>query len=844
MHSDSPRAREARLPILDCADEITSRLARERRLVVVAETGSGKTTQLPRLLLQAPDCPAGKIVVLQPRRLAARAVARRVAFEMGTREGECVGYRTRYERVESAQTRILFMTDGLFVRLAQGSPDLAGIHTVVLDEFHERGISSDLAAGIVRRLQEGRRPDLRLVIMSATLEAAKLAEIFGVEPLLIPGRVHPVEIRHLGDTPPTHDIVQRMAGVVAQAVQECDGDGLVFMPGRKEIQWTIEALRTRLQAGSIDLVALHGGQTPAEQDRALQLSDRRKIVIATNIAETSLTIPGVRFVVDSGLARVHRFDPRRDLNALRLEPISQASARQRAGRAGRTAPGICLRLWSDATQLRRSAFDTPEVHRIDLSESLLSLRVMGVGDARTFAWIDAPDEASRARAEQVLISCGAVDGAGELTHDGREMARIPAHPRLGRALLEGARRGCLARAALWAALLTERDAVERDDPAALRSFLELDDRAGDVLARERMLMAWKQGRARGAPIESDAAREIFKAAEQLQGAAQRAAGDESRRDESGGGAAESLAECFLLGFPDRIAWRLDRQRPHASMAGRRKVSIDKRSLCDGVGALLAFEVRQSGAGDSTETTLAMTVALERAWVEATLPHRFTTRTQERWEGESQSIVEVYEVLFDETIIDTTVRPPRDVHAAAALIAQRMCEEQLRPDDWQDQVEPWIARTRWVAATFPERALTTYDDDDLRILFGELAAGATRFSQVRARASLATIMSALSHDDQQFVARMAPADVRLASGYRMKLVYEVGQRPRGRAKIQDFYGVEETPRIAGGRVGITLEILGPNYRPLQVTSDLAGFWKVLYPELRNELRRRYPRQHWR
>ncbi len=844
MHSESQGGAGAPLPILAFAGQITERLARDRRLVLVAETGSGKTTQVPQILLRAVDSPAGKIVVLQPRRLAARAVARRVAFELGTREGDLVGYRTRYERVESSATRILFMTDGLFVRLAQGSPDLAGISTVVLDEFHERGISTDLAAGITRRLQSNRRRDLRLVVMSATLDAARLAEIFDVEPLMIPGRVHPVEIRHLGETPPGHDLAQRAAAVTEQIAQEVDGDGLIFMPGRNEIQRTLDALRARLPTGSIELFALHGGQTPDEQDRALQQSHRRKIVVATNIAETSLTIPGVRFVVDSGLARVHRFDPLRDLNGLHLEPISQASARQRSGRAGRTAPGVCLRLWSDAAQLRRAAFDTAEVHRIDLCEALLALLVMGEGDGMAFPWIDAPTEPSRDRAQRVLEAVGAVNPAGELTQVGKKMARIPAHPRLARALLEGAQRGCGRRAALWAALLTERDAAVRDDAALLRTHLETHDRPGDVLARERMLMAWKQGRARGAPIDVDAAREIFKAANDLADAAQRAAGELSQRDLDDAGSDESLAESFMLGFPDRIAWRGDRQRLHASMRGRRKVSIDKRSLYDGTGALIAFEVRQNGAGDSAETMLSMTVGLDRSWVEKTLPHRFTTRTQERWEGESQSVEEVEEVLFDEGVIESTVRPPRNVQLASALIAKQMICDRLRPDDWEEQVEPWIARTRWVAQTFPERGLISYSDDDFFVLFAELAAGATRFRQVRTRSSLAIMMSALSHEDQQFVARMAPAEFRLPSGYKMKLEYVPNQPPRGRAKIQDFYGVDETPRIAGGRVGITVELLGPNYRPLQVTSDLAGFWKVLYPQLRSELRRRYPRHQWR
>ena len=847
MHSEPRLARTDSLPINAFAQEIVGRITSDRKLVLVAETGSGKTTQVPQILLKSGVAGEGRIVVLQPRRLAARAVARRVAFEMGVREGGLVGYRTRYERVESAETKILFMTDGLFVRLAQGTQDLKGISVVVLDEFHERGISTDLAAGMVRRLQSQRRPDLRVAIMSATLDAARLGEVFGVEPLSVPGRMHPVDIRFLGDVRANEDVIDRAVNAIVDAAGNLQGDGLVFMPGRNEIQRTIEALRSRLPSGAFDVMALHGGQSPEEQDRALNPSDRRKIVVATNVAETSLTIPGIRFVVDSGLARVHRFDPLRDLNALKLEPISQASARQRAGRAGRTAPGVCLRLWSEATQNRRAEFDAPEVHRIDLSEALLGLSVVGENDPLKFPWIDSPDSSALDRALRVLVGCGAIDTQGRLTLNGRAMAQIPAHPRLARALLEGALRGCAQRAGLWAAFLSERDPFDRENSESMRRHLETDDRPSDVIARERIFLAWHGGKANRMSIDSDAAREVARAADHLSSAALRAAGDltqGSRGAQAGNSSDEAIAESFMLGFPDRIAWRLDRHRPHASMAQRRKVSIDKRSLHEGAGPLLAFEVRQSGGGDTTETTLSMTVALERAWLESTLPHRFSNRVEERWEASSQSVEEIEEQLFDDTVIERTVRPSRSLAVASEIIAVRMMEDGLRPDEWEEQIVPWIARTRWVAEIFPQRELLTYSDDDLRILFAEIAAGASRWSQVRGRSCLATVLSALSYEDQTFVQQMAPADIRLPSGYKMKLIYENGQPPRGSAKIQDFYGLDQTPSVAGGRVAVRLEILGPNRRPLQTTADLAGFWRVLYPEIRNELRRRYPRHEWR
>jgi ATP-dependent helicase HrpB len=847
MHSEPRLARTDSLPINAFAQEIIQKISRDRTLVLVAETGSGKTTQVPQILLKSGIAGEGRIVVLQPRRLAARAVARRVAFEMGVREGGLVGYRTRYERVESAETKILFMTDGLFVRLAQGTQDLRGISVVVLDEFHERGISTDLAAGMVRRLQSQRRPDLRVAIMSATLDAARLGEVFGVEPLSVPGRMHPVDIRFLGDVRASEDVIDRAVNAIVDAAGNLQGDGLVFMPGRNEIQRTIEALRSRLPSGAFDVMALHGGQSPEEQDRALNASDRRKIVVATNVAETSLTIPGIRFVVDSGLARVHRFDPLRDLNALKLEPISQASARQRAGRAGRTAPGVCLRLWSEATQNRRAVFDAPEVHRIDLSEALLGLSVVGENDPLKFPWIDSPDSSALDRALRVLVGCGAMDTEGRLTLNGRAMAQIPAHPRLARALLEGARRGCAQRAGLWAAFLSERDPFDRENSESMRRHLETDDRPSDLIARERIFLAWHGGKVNRMSIDSDAAREVARAADHLSSAALRAAGDltqGSRGAQAGNSSDEAIAESFMLGFPDRIAWRLDRHRPHAAMAQRRKVSIDKRSLHEGAGPLLAFEVRQSGGGDTAETTLSMTVALERSWLESTLPHRFSNRVEERWEASSQSVEEIEEQLFDDTVIERTVRPSRNLAVASEIIAVRMMEDGLRPDEWEEQIVPWIARTRWVAEIFPQRELLTYSDDDLRILFAEIAAGASRWSQVRGRSCLATVLSALSYEDQTFVQQMAPEHIRLPSGYKMKLIYENGQPPRGSAKIQDFYGLDQTPSVAGGRIAVRLEILGPNRRPLQITADLAGFWRVLYPEIRNELRRRYPRHEWR
>lgn len=849
MPSDRSALPHLELPVLRVASEITSRVKARSSLVLVAQTGSGKTTQVPRILLESGAGGDGRIVVLQPRRLAARAVARRVAAEMGVELGGLVGFRTRYERAVSDKTRILFMTDGLFVRLAQGQFGLDGISTLVLDEFHERGLSTDLAAGIAMRAQQSSRSDLRLVVMSATLDSARVAAAMGCETMDVEGRTFPVECQFTQDPAVGVDVPMRAAELTAQAIRNTpQGDALVFMPGRREIAQTIAALSSMNLGSEIEILPLHGSQQPEEQDRAIIPGKKRKIIVATNIAQTSLTIPSVRIVVDSGLERVHRFDPPRDLNALRIEPISQASAQQRAGRAGRVAPGICIRLWSAASHARRNPFDSPEVHRIDLSEALLGLAAMGIQDPMSFPWIDAPQESSIHRAGKVLRSCGAFDANDRITSDGMAMSRIPAHPRTARALIESARRGCLKRAALWAAMLSERDAFDQSNDGMLRRHLECHDIPSDMIARERALEAWRRGQLGRGEFDVDAAREITRAADELEVAASAACGVKCQKNpgfhEIRQETDQALAHSFVLGFPDRVAWRFDRNRPHAAIGQRRRVSLERRSLHQGAGPLLAFEIRHSGTGDSTQTTLSMTAGLEREWLERALPERFATRIRERWCDEKLAVDEVEERLFDDTVIEETIRPPRDVAAASCVIADRMAQGELVSDDFAVGTDAWLRRTRWVAEHFPDRKLLAYDEEDRRLIFREITAGATRWSQVCGRPTLAAFMDALSWDDRSFVERMAPAEIKLPSGYRMKLDYQPGSPPRGSAKIQDFYDLKEHPRVADGRVPVLVELLGPNRRPLQTTSDITGFWGGLYLEIRPELKRRYPRHLWR
>jgi ATP-dependent helicase HrpB len=828
------------LPVLAVRGDILDAIARSPRLVLSAPTGSGKSTQVPQILAGSSSV-AGRILVLEPRRLAARLVARRVAQEMGTPVGGLVGYQTRFESQISRETRIQFITEGIFLRLLQGDPRLDGVGAVVLDEFHERSIDVDLALGLIKRLQETTRPDLRLVVMSATLDVDRVARYLGDCPRVsAEGRLHPVAITHLAATPTAPSWELAAAALDDVLAAGAEGDVLVFMPGGYEIDRTIELARgvVARRGGEHVVLPLHGSLPPDEQDRAVIPSRRPKVVVATNVAETSITIEGVRTVIDAGTARVHRVDPKRGLNTLRVEPIARATAEQRSGRAGRVAPGRCIRLWTERDHAKRPAFETPEIGRIDLADALLRLKALGIGRSDEFPWFESPAAEMVERAEACLRMLHATDGRGGLTELGIALASVPAEPRVARVLAEGARRGCVALAARLAAVASERDFVIDASPAALRDALDEGDPISDVFARARLLERFEEGRLRGlarrVEVHPLGIRECQRVAARYRRHGERLASGRS----DGGSPAEGVA-CLLAGFGDRLAWRPDRERPHCHLEGRRNVVLDRSSIVVDAGFILALDVRETGGGDRTLATISMATPVERAIVEEVLPERFTSERVVRWNEASKAVDEIEEDRFDSIVIGTTARPARPGPAVEAILVERIREGSIALERWDEAVEQWIARVRCVRQWCPERSLIAYDDDEI-----DLVAGCVRASEIRDRPVIDAVRNALSFEDQQLVERMAPEYVRLKRGFRMRLRYEPGSPPRGRAKIQDLYGEESTPTVAGGRVPVILEITGPNQRPLQVTSDLANFWRVLYPEIRNELRRRYPKHEWR
>jgi ATP-dependent helicase HrpB len=849
------------LPVLQIADQIVERLSRANRLVLTAPTGSGKTTQVAQIVHRA-GIVAGdqQVIVLQPRRLATRLVASRVAREMNVPLGGLVGYQTRHDSAASAATRIRFMTEGLLLRMLQSDPSLRGIGCVILDEFHERNLPADISLGLVKRLQErppGPRGDLKLMVMSATLDATMVAGYLTCESISAGGRLHPVEVRFLPKPPGLRQPVWELAAEALRSVidSSSEGDVLVFMPGVYEINRTIEACERKcgpMADPPLRLMPLHGSLTPAQQDAAvdpLPAGAGRKVVVATNVAETSLTIEGVRYVIDSGLARIHRFDAQRGLNALRIEPISKASADQRAGRAGRTAPGVCLRLWTSRDHGTRADHDEPEVQRLELSEAALTLKSMGVIDLEQFDWLQRPDAAAVRRAEALLHDLGAIAPDGSLTQAGRLMADFPCHPRQARVMLDAARRGCLKRATLWAALIGERDILQQARHGVLPRFIEKDEPASDLAVRERIVeelrrSTFSQRHADELGVNAAACRDVDRAAQQFLGICRRL-----QLPGSGPDRTDDLIKCVLTAFRDHLAMKIERDRPNCAMVGRRKVLLDRESVLSGrdAGLFVALDVREIGTGDKAQTMLSLASHVATAWLEEADAAGFATRHQLEWNHAAKAVEAIEQRTYRGLTLQQTSRPPTspsDLDAAATMIVGRIITGELTLDHWNDKVEQWITRARSMARWFPERGLIAYDDDDIRVILHEIVGKSSRFSQVRDKPCLDFVRGALSWDDQQFIERMAPESIPLPRGWRMKVEYAMDGPPKARVKIQDLYDLDDTPRIAAGRQPVLLEILGPNFRPVQVTSDLRGFWQNLYPELKKELKRRYPRHEWR
>lgn len=774
------------LPIDPELDAIAAAAARGP-LVVEAPTGAGKTTRIPPHLR-----PEGQVLLVEPRRVAARAAARRIASERGWKVGREVGWHVRFDRTFCAETRVLCVTGGILLRRLQADPFLEGVGAVVFDEVHERALELDLGLALVAELREA-RPELMLVAMSATLDGAELAGWLGGARITSAGRAWPVEIRY-APRPDARPVEERVADGVAELLPV--GDVLAFLPGVREIRRTAALLG----AVDADVLPLHGSLSPEAQDAALVTGRGRRVVLATNLAESSLTVPGVRAVVDAGLARQQQIDPSTGLDALCTVPISRASADQRAGRAGREAAGVCLRLWTERAHADRRERELPEIHRTSLAGPALHLLDQGI-DPAAFRWLEPPRPEALERALALLEALGALQGSG-LSERGRALCRLPLHPRLGVLLLEASRLGCARQGALAAAWLSERDALW-GWTASERLGCDLTDR---VEALER-----GGGRA-------DRRRRVLQVAHQLERRAGRAQEHLAPR--------EALPRAALAAWPDRVC-----RRRGASRRGRR-VGGGGVVLTEGSGVTAELWVALALGPPAADRPVSVACPVDRADLSC------VEDTELRFEGgevRARSVVRYGDLELE-------ARPVRaDPVAASALLCARATDalERVQPEHraWTELVARLRSLHVWDPDGWPD-----VDRELLAPLLPELCRGLRSFEALRKARWEGALRAALGH---RVVAldRLAPERIEVPRGRVLRLRYEPGGPPVLAARIQELFGLSDTPTVAGGRVRVRLELLAPSRRPVQITEDLAGFWARTWPEVRKELRGRYPKHAW-
>lgn len=836
------------LPIFELENAVADSLRQHSRLVLQAPTGSGKSTQIPQMLLDHGLAGDGEIVVLQPRRLATRMLAARVAQERNVRLGEEIGYQIRLDRVCSARTRIRFVTEGVLLRQMLGDPQLRGIGAIVFDEFHERHLYGDITLARALDLQEQHRPDLKLVVMSATLDAGSLQKYLAPCDLLTSaGRTFPVAMEYLSKSPGEAPVWALAAEEFDRVARNTEGDVLVFMPGVYEIQRTIEAIR-HTRAGSHCLVVpLHGELPVGDQDAAVARSAQRKVIVSTNVAETSLTIEGVRVVIDSGLARMARFDPYRGINTLLIERISRASAEQRAGRAGRTAPGICVRLWTEREHLDRPPQELPEVKRLDLAEVVLTLKASGVEDVAKFRWLEAPDPRGLERALTLLIDLGALDSASRITALGRRMLAFPAHPRYARMLLAAHEQGCVEPVASIAALTQGRNLLRRADGKQMQQ--ERDDSLGETAESDFFMQlralrfAQEQNfnfqSCRTLGINALAAREASALALQFL----RIARDERLDVESRNTSGEALQRCVLAGFPDMVAMRLDTGTLRCALVHGRKGVLARESVVT-TPLLVASEVREVEMRGEVETLLTLATAIREEWLRELFPEGFADSTEVFFDSSLRRVLAKRQTRFRDLVLRSEQSNEVPHEQAAVLLAREVESGTCPLKLWDNAVDQWILRLNQLAAWHPEFELPTLGPDERRMLIEQICHGATSYKEIKERQVWPTVKSWLSTGQQQLLDDYAPERIELPNGRRAKISYDAKSAPTIAARIQDLYGVTGELRIAANRIPVVIQVLAPNHRPIQITQNLATFWKESYPKIKQELQRKYPRHEWR
>lgn len=832
------------LPIDPLLFELCTTLRTARNLVLQAPPGAGKTTRVPRAMMDAGFAGTGEILVLEPRRLAAKMAARRIAEELGEEVGGRVGYTMRFEEASSPGTRIRFVTEGVLTRRLLRDPALAGVSAVVLDEFHERHLHGDVALTLLCRMQKQTRPDLHLLVMSATLHALPIASYLSAPVMASEGRMFDVHIEHAprADDRPLPSLV---ASALRRLLDEhLDGDVLVFLPGAMEIRRAMEACEALAARANLLLLPLHGTLTAAEQDRAVRPADRRKVIFSTNVAETSVTIEGIASVIDSGLARIAASSPWTGIPTLRVSPISQASAAQRAGRAGRTREGRCLRLYTQGDLASRPLHDTPEILRADLAETVLELFASGIRDPDALTWLDPPPKASFAAAETLLKRLGAVREDRTLTDTGRRMLRFPAHPRQARILVEAEQRDIAADGCTIAAIIGERELISPS------SSLGMAHQSSDVLAAKD---AYEQAeddrfsahRLRSLGMDWTRAQAVQRTKAQFRKLVDRHRNSGVENLSPDAREQEQLI-AILSGFPDRVA-RVRRPANATGRAGREFVFatggtavLSEHSLLSDVELAVAVDVEERSEGRQSRTRVRSASAVSADALLELFIDSIRDTQEMLWNEKAQRVEVVRRLSYEGLVLEESRGNTGDPAQMSRCLA-----EAARAKGWRfffedGDIDAWLLRLRFIQACCPDAGIPVVNEEKLIELITELCEDRRSFAEILETHPAALLKSSLGADAQRKLNELAPEMVVLPSGRKARVDYSDPGAPSLSSRLQDFFGMVQGPSIARGRVPLVLHLLAPNHRAVQVTTDLAGFWERHYPALARELRRKYPR----
>ncbi|BCR05852.1 ATP-dependent helicase HrpB [Desulfuromonas versatilis] len=810
------------LPIDPILPELKQALAGRDAAVLQAPPGAGKTTRVPLALLDEPWLAGRSILMLEPRRLAATNAARFMASLLGEEAGRTVGYAIRYERRVSRVTRIEVVTEGILTRRLQTDPTLEGVGLVIFDEFHERNLNSDLALALCRDAQLGLREDLKILVMSATLDAEPVAHLLGGAPLLTSqGRSFPVQVRYL-EQDPVGKPAEYTAAAIRRALREAEGDLLAFLPGAGEIRRCAELLADPPAAEGPLICPLYAELPFAEQERAILPAGRRKVVLATNIAETSLTIEGVCVVVDSGLARQPRFDPAAGLSRLETLRISRASAEQRAGRAGRLAPGVCYRLWSEGTHGSLLPFTPPEIRSADLAPLALDLARWGVADPMSLAWLDPPPAGALAGARQLLETLGALDPIGRITPRGEAMGALPAHPRIARLLAAAREWDDLPLGCELAALLGERDLFRRGEGPSRKSDSDLLDRLealaagrrqggrGGAAAVERAVRYWRQvtGCGPGAPAAD----------------------------------AERVGRLLAVAFPERIGRERQPGSGRYLLSGGQGARLSPRSNVHAQPFIVAVEVR----GGKGEGEIEQASALSLGSIEELFPEvRGWTRAVS-WDEREGRVAAREERRLGALVLASRQVGARPEETLPALL-EGIRSRGLEALNWSGEARRLAARVRFVARVFPDDGWPDLSPErlaaSLEEWLGPFLGGVKSLGELARLDLVEPLRALLDWARQRRLDQLAPSHLEVPSGSRVPLDYPAEGHPVLAVKLQEMFGLADTPRLAEGRVAVLLHLLSPARRPIQVTQDLRNFWENVYPEVKKELKGRYPKHPW-